>query len=152
VLFGILIGLMSGLLSALYTIFTRKLNQHYDGWTVNSWCYFLGCPVFLVIGGNSIASFDWQPNLVFFILITALVGLAAYSLYAVSMHFIDAGKASLLVTLDPVMSVTMSIIILGETLSLLQFFGCLLVGGGILIMERGRAWLRYFQSRKEKVS
>lgn len=150
--FGILIGLMSGFLSALYTIFTRKLNQYYDGWTVNSWCYFLGFPVFLMIGGGPIASFAWQPDLIFFIIVSALVGLSAYSLYAVSMHFIDAGKASLLVTLDPVMSVTMSVVILGETLTLLQFLGCLLVGGGILIMERGRAWLHYFQLRKEKVS
>lgn len=152
VVFGIVIGLMSGLLSALYTIFTKKLNQYYDGWTVNSWCYFLGFPIFLFVGGGSIASFTWKPNLVFFIIVTALIGLAAYSLYAVSMHYIDAGKASLLVTLDPVISVTLSVIVLGETLSLSQFFGCLLVGGGILFMERGHAWLRYIQLRKEKVS
>ncbi len=152
VVFGIVIGLMSGLLSAFYTIFTKKLNQYYDGWTVNSWCYFLGFPVFLLIGGGPIASFSWQPNLVFFIIITALIGLAAYSLYAVSMQYIDAGKASLLVTLDPVISVTLSVMVLGETLTLLQFLGCLLVGGGILIMERGYAWFRYIKLLKEKVS
>lgn len=150
--FGIILGLLSGLLSALYTIFTRKLNCHYEGWTVNSWGYFLGFPVFLLVGAGPIAAFPWQPNLVFFILITALIGLAAYSFYAVSMQYISAGKASLLVSLDPVISVTLSVVILGEALTLLQLLGCILVGGGILVMERGYAWYRYFQCRKERAS
>lgn len=150
--FGIMIGLMSGLLSSLYTIFTRKLNQYYDGWTVNSWCYFLGFPVFLAIGGGPIIAFNWHANLILFVFITALIGLAAYSLYAVSMHYIDAGKASLLVTLDPVMSATMSVVILGETLSPLQCVGCVLVGSGILFMERGRVWLENLRFHKEKTT
>ncbi len=74
--------------------------------------------------------------MIFFLFIMALIGLAAYSLYAVSMHYIDAGKASLLVTLDPVMSVTMSVLILGENLSLLQWFGCILVAAGIAFMGK----------------
>jgi DME family drug/metabolite transporter len=152
VVFGILIGIMSGLLSALYTIFTRKLNQYYDGWTVNSWCYFLGFPVFLVVGGGPIIAFDWHPLLVLFVVIMALIGLTAYSLYAVCMHYIDAGKASLVVTLDPVMSVTMSVLILGETLSPIQFVGCLLVAGGILFMERGQALIYHLKTLKEKTA
>ena len=150
VLFGVGIGLLSGLLSALYTVFTRKLNAHYDGWTVNSWCYFLGAPVFLVVGAKPIVSFAWTPTLVLFILITALIGLAAYSLYALSMQFLDAGKASLLVTLDPVMSVTMCVLILGESLSPLQFVGCLLVGAGVIFMERGALFLKNLRRWREE--
>ena len=149
VIFGIAIGLLSGLLSALYTIFTRKLNQYYEGWTVNSWCYFMGFPVFFFVGINPIVKFSWEPSLVFFLFIMALIGLAAYSLYAVSMHYIDAGKASLLVTLDPVMSVTMSVLILGENLSLLQWFGCILVAAGIVFMEKGQSLLLKILPQKE---
>ena len=149
VIFGIIIGLMSGLLSALYTIFTRKLNAYYDGWTVNSWCYFMGFPVFFCVGIGPIATFQWELNIALFLLIASLIGLAAYSLYAVCMHYIDAGKASLLVTLDPVMSVTMSVLILHETLSPLQFIGCVLVAAGILFMEKGQPVIDRFKKRKE---
>ena len=150
VVFGILIGLMSGLLSAFYTIFTRRLNESYDGWTVNSWCYFLGFPVFLCVGAKPIATFAWEPKLALFLFLMSLVGLAAYSLYALSMHYIDAGKASLLVTLDPGMSVTMSVLILHEKLSAVQFVGCLLVAAGILFMEKGANWLARLRPPRDK--
>lgn len=140
--FGITIGLMSGLLSALYTIFTRKLNGYYEGWTVNSWCYFMGFPVFFCVGIKPIVTLAWQPNYAVFLFVMALIGLAAYALYAICMHYIDAGKASLIVTLDPVMSVSMSVFILGESLSLLQFIGCVMVAIGILFCEKGDDILR----------
>lgn len=149
VIIGIVIGLLSGLLSALYTIFTRKLNTYYDGWTVNSWCYFLGFPIFFCIGLKPIATFAWTPQLILCMFIVSLIGLAAYSLYAVSIHYIDAGKASLVVTLDPVMSITMSVFILGEHLSPIQFIGCILVAGGILFMEKGQVLIRKIKIRKE---
>lgn len=152
VIFGVVIGLMSGFLSALYTIFTRKLNADYDGWTVNSWCYFMGFPVFFLVGVKPIVTFQWEPNLALFLLIMSLIGLAAYSLYAVSMHYIDAGKASLLVTLDPVMSVTMSVLILHEALSGVQLLGCILVAAGILFMEKGQPLIDRIQKRKEPSS
>lgn len=152
VIVGIVIGLLSGLLSALYTIFTRKLNAYYDGWTVNSWCYFLGLPIFFCVGIKPIVTFQWAPNLALFLLIMSLIGLAAYSLYAISMHYIDAGKASLLVTLDPVMSVTMSVLILRETLSPIQLIGCILVAAGILFMEKGQSLIAHILKEKEQTS
>lgn len=150
VVFGIIIGLLSGLLSALYTVFTRKLNNDYPGWTVNSWCYFLGFPVFFLVGIKHIVTFNWEPNYVLFLLVMSLIGLAAYSLYAICMHYIDAGKASLIVTLDPVMSITMSVLILHETISPLQFAGILLVAAGILFMEPGEAYINKIKAKKKE--
>lgn len=152
VVFGIIIGLMSGLLSALYTIFTRKLNQWYEGWTVNSWCYFLGFPVFFFVGAGPICTYDWSFQPALFLLVMSLIGLAAYSLYSISMHYIDAGKASLLVTLDPAMSVTMCVFILGESLSVTQFLGCIFVAAGIIFMEKGQNIIDYFKRRRSPQS
>ena len=149
VVFGILIGLLSGILSALYTIFTRKLNAYYEGWTVNSWCYFMGFPVFFFVGIKPIVTFAWEPRFALLLLIMALIGLAAYSLYSISMHYIDAGKASLLVTLDPVMSITMSVLILHEAISGLQFTGIILVAAGILYMELGQSFIDKHKRKKE---
>lgn len=149
-IFGIIIGLMSGLLSSLYTIFTKKLNSFYPGWTVNSWCYFIGLPIFFFIGAPHIASYHWNATSLMGIIIISLVGLAAYSLYALSMQHIDAGKASLLVTLDPVLSVSMAILILGEHLTILQLLGCVLVFGGILFMEKGQLLLNRIAPKSSK--
>ena len=148
VVFGIIIGLLSGLLSAIYTICTRKLNSWYEGWTVNCWCYFLGFPVFFCVGIGPICDFGWTPFNAMCIFIMALIGLAAYSLYAISMHYIDAGKASLLVTLDPVMSITMCVVILHESISLYQFVGCILMAAGIIFMEKGMDIIKRIRPRK----
>ncbi|MEE0776230.1 MAG: DMT family transporter [Bacillota bacterium] len=150
-IFGILIGLMSGLLSSLYTIFTKKLNAFYPGWTVNSWCYFMGFPIFFLIGTPHIASYSWENTALIGIIVMALVGLAAYTLYALSMQYIDAGKASLLVTLDPVLSVSMAILILGERLTIWQFLGCVLVFGGILFMEKGHLLLNFIKKKPRTI-
>lgn len=150
VVFGIIIGLMSGILSAFYTIFTRKLNEYYDGWTVNSWCYFIGFIVFFCVGVKPIVTFSWEPLTMFFVFVMSLIGLAAYSLYSISMHYIDAGKASLLVTLDPAMSVTMAVLILHEKLSLIQLIGCFLVAAGILYMEKGKEWTDKLKQKRHK--
>lgn len=138
VVIGIFMGIMSGVLSAVYTLCTRMLNGRYDGWTVNCWCFFCGFPVFFVIGFRPALAFDWSLNVFLFLLLMSAVGLAAYSLYAICMHYIDAGKASLIVTVDPVISITMSVLILGETLSGLQLVGIILVAFGVIFMETGQ--------------
>lgn len=138
VVIGIVMGLMSGFLSAVYTLCTRMLNGRYDGWTVNSWCFFFGFPVFFLIGFRPALAFDWDLRVFLFLLLMSLIGLAAYSLYAICMHYIDAGKASLIVTVDPVISISLSVLILGEAISGLQFIGIFLVAAGILFMELGQ--------------
>lgn len=152
--FGILIGLIAGLLSALYTICTRKLNARYPGWTVNSWCFMMAVPIFLAVGIPKIVTFQWTGLHFLAIFVVALIGLAAYSLYAVSMQYIEAGKASLLVTLDPAFSVTMSVFILGEHLFPSQILGCILVFTGIILMEVGQPLINkiFYSKKKDNVS
>lgn len=148
--FGIVIALLAGLLSALYTICTRKLNSQYPGWTVNSWCFMMAVPIFLVVGVPKIAAFSWTGLHFLAIFVVALIGLAAYSLYALSMQYIEAGKASLLVTLDPVFSVTMSVFILGEHLFPSQILGCVLVFIGIILMEVGQPLMEKIRYQRKK--
>lgn len=148
-LLGIIVGLLSGLLSALYTICTKKLNNHYPAWTVNSWCYFLSFPIFFLVGAPKIIAFEWTFFHFGAIFIMALIGVSAYSLYAISMQYMEAGKASLLVTLDPVFSVTMCIFILGEELTVLQILGCALVLLGVLTMEKGNDIKNHFRGKNK---
>ncbi|MEG0875141.1 MAG: DMT family transporter [Clostridiales bacterium] len=152
VIFGLIIGLASGLFGSLFTIVAAKLSRSYSGWTVNSWGYFIAFPIFFVVGIPKIATFNWTPKLMGIIFIVALVGLTAYSLYIVCMQYIGAGEASLVVTLDPVFSVTMAIVILGETLTPWQFCGCILVLGGVVFMEKGQWLIDKINPKNRKVT
>ncbi|MDO4541700.1 MAG: DMT family transporter [Bacillota bacterium] len=150
VIFGFIIGTASGLFGAIFTILARKLNKYYSGWTVNSWGYFIAFPVYAVVGLPHIAAYSWTPASVGIIFIVALVGMTAYSLYIVCTHYIEAGEASLIVTLDPVCSITMSLVILGERLTLYQFIGCLLVLSAILVVERGEVLIKAIRKTTDK--
>lgn len=151
-IFGIGIGLAAGLFAALFTIFSRKLNRDYSGWTVNSWGYFIAFPIYALVGTPHIVSYNWTPLTMGVIFLVALVGLAAYSLYIVCMHYIEAGEASLIVTLDPVCSITMSIVILGESLTGGQFLGCLLVLSAVVFMEKGQGLIDAIKKKPTKLT
>jgi len=69
---------------------------------------------------------------------TALHPLLAYTLFIASMRYIEASRASITATLEPVMAATFAYFVLGETLEPLQLLGGAMVLGAILMLS-GRA-------------
>ena len=104
---GIVIGLLAGFGYALYSIMSRfALNRGYDPLTVNAYSFGIGaivCAPFtnFVLIASTVS--DSPVGMAVLLLLHALfVSFFPYILYTYGMKFMDTGKASILVSVEPV--------------------------------------------------
>ncbi len=146
---GVLFGISAAVVCGLYTVLTKHLGKTNDSWTIIFWNFTIATCLFVVLFlpdvlAVEMTASDWAGVLG----VSTLPTLGGYSFYFLSMRYIEASKTGLFVTLDPVLSITMAILILGESLSLLQFGGCLLVLAGIVFMEKGQLLINKIQEKR----
>ena len=136
---GILLGLGSGFFYALYSIFGRyAINRGYGAWTMTFYTFLfcsIGC-AFLsdwqVIGGvmaESGANILWVLGLGF---VTAFL---PYVLYSTGLEHMESSKASILASVEPVVSALFGVFVFHETLSLWGVLGIDMVLGAIIVLN-----------------
>lgn len=136
---GILLGLGSGFFYALYSIFGRyAINRGYGAWTMTFYTFLfcsIGC-AFLsdwqVIGGvmaESGANILWVLGLGF---VTAFL---PYVLYSTGLEHMESSKASILASVEPVVSALFGVFVFHETLSLWGVLGIAMVLGAIIVLN-----------------
>lgn len=136
---GILLGLGSGFFYALYSIFGRyAINRGYGAWTMTFYTFLfcsIGC-AFLsdwqVIGGvmaESGANILWVLGLGF---VTAFL---PYVLYSTGLEQMESSKASILASVEPVVSALFGVFVFHETLSLWGVLGIAMVLGAIIVLN-----------------
>ena len=136
---GILLGLGSGFFYALYSIFGRyAINRGYGAWTMTFYTFLFcsaGC-AFLsdwqVIGtvmASDSANILWVLGLGF---ITAFL---PYVLYSTGLEHMESSKASILASVEPVVSALFGVFVFHETLSLWGVLGIAMVLGAIIVLN-----------------
>lgn len=136
---GILLGLGSGFFYALYSIFGRyAINRGYGAWTMTFYT-FLFCSVgcaFLCdwqVIGNSVAADHsvllWVLGLGF---VTAFL---PYVLYSTGLEHMESSKASILASVEPVVSALFGVFVFHETMSLWGILGIAMVLGAIVVLN-----------------
>ena len=136
---GILLGLGSGFFYALYSIFGRyAINRGYGAWTMTFYT-FLFCSVgcaFLCdwqVIGNAVQADNsvllWVLGLGF---VTAFL---PYVLYSMGLENMESSKASILASVEPVVSALFGVFVFHETLTLWGILGILLVLGAIVVLN-----------------
>lgn len=136
-LLGILAGLGSGLTFGLYTIFSKRALQSYKPRTVllyslgfgTAFLYFI-LPKGAIVNGNYPLIF-WTLALILAIFPTLL----AFAFYISSLRHIEASRASIIITIEPVAAAVFAYFILGEYLEPLQIFGGLMVIAGAILAQ-----------------
>ena len=136
---GILLGLGSGFFYALYSIFGRyAINRGYGAWTMTFYTFLfcsIGC-AFLsdwqVIGSsvqtdNSVLL--WVLGLGF---VTAFL---PYVLYSMGLENMESSKASILASVEPVVSALFGVFVFHETLTAWGILGILMVLGAIVVLN-----------------
>ena len=116
---GVFIGLLSGFGYAMYSIMTRfALNRGYDSLTINVYSFGIGAVVcapftnFALIAGTVSEA---PGRMAIILLLHALfVSLLPYMLYTFGMKFMDTGKASILVSVEPVAATVFGIALYKE--------------------------------------
>ena len=136
---GILLGLGSGFFYALYSIFGRyAINRGYGAWTMTFYT-FLFCSVgcaFLCdwqVIGNAVQADNtvllWVLGLGF---VTAFL---PYVLYSTGLENMESSKASILASVEPVVSALFGVFVFHEALSIWGILGILMVLGAIVVLN-----------------
>ena len=134
---GILLGLGAGFFYALYSIFAHYALTHYSSMTVTVWTFlFAGTGALaLVPGSKTLGPALSRPDMWL-----AAAGLVVFStvlpyvFYTKGLSRVEAGKASIMASLEPVVASLTGILVFGEPVNAATAAGiaCVLAGVAIL--------------------
>lgn len=122
---------------AVYSLILRQLNAHYDIWFISRKTFFYGCITaipFLLVEHDSVNVLDiiWEPqiygNLLFLGVGASTVG---YVLWALVVKNLGAVKANNYMYFQPIMTLLVSSVVLGEHVSLAGYIGIFLILAGL---------------------
>ncbi len=155
-LVGIITGILSGLLYAIYSLMGRSASQRgLNPWTSLVYTFGFGA-IFLLafnlLGRGAIpgaitrpVDFLWLGNAWtgWGILFLLAVGptMSGYGLYNVSLSLLPSSVANLIVSLEPAITAIIAYFLLGERLTWVQVCGSLLILGGVIFLRIYEGWL-----------
>ena len=133
-------GLASGIGYALYSIFSKLALRRYNTLTITAYPFYFA----------AIAALPMAEPLQLFTLLAdlrALIGaiaialictVAPYLLYTRGLQYVDAGQASILATLEPLVAAAIGIFIFGESLTIAKILGMILILSSIFILNTAK--------------
>lgn len=139
---GLAAGIGAGLTYALYSLFGKAAAGRYAPWTVLFYTYGFGGLALLALwlpthpGGVALPPRGWLLELG----LALLPSVAGYGLYNYALHYIEAGRAALACTSEPVSGVILAALILGEQPTASQILGGLAILAAVAVVSLvGRA-------------
>ncbi len=137
---ALLCGLGAGFGYALYSIFGTVALRRYAPLTVTGYGFFFGAIGCFMAGspGELAAAFAAAPPLtmLWFVPVAALVSaVIPYLAYTQGLKSTEAGKASIIATVEPVVATLVGIVLYHEGLSLSAALGIALVLGAIVLLN-----------------
>ncbi len=135
--YGMMLGLGSGFFYALYSIFGKYALQKYDSLTVSLYTFIFAA---LAITPFS-AIWEAAPlftNMEAWLYITGLGFFSttlAYLLYTKGLQHIEASRASIIATIEPVVAALVGWLVFSEQLDTWQYTGVVLVLTAIVIVQ-----------------
>ncbi|MBY6035040.1 DMT family transporter [Fictibacillus nanhaiensis] len=134
---GLLTGLGAGFGYSLYSIFGKLAGKKYETLTISFYTFLFAMIVLFPLSGiygSEIVIMD--VNVLRY---TAGLGLfptvLAYWFYTNGLKHLEASKASIISTVEPVVAVLMGVFLYNESVSALQTVGILFVLGAVLIIQ-----------------
>jgi len=128
---GILLGLGSGIGYGLYSIFGRiALEKGYHPMTVSTYTFLFACVGVLpfVKLGALVEKMNAQPTLWgWAFAIAFFCTCMSFTLYTVGLKYMEAGRAAVLATLEPIITTLVGVVLYKEELSVVMVLGIGLV-------------------------
>ena len=136
---GVLYGLGSGIGYALYSIFGKlAMARGYRSNTINFYACLLAAAGAVIIGGFASPMkimFASGSNLFWSIATGAITAYLPYMLYTFGLSGTEAGKASVMASIEPVVATLTGLVVFGEKISVFGFAGIVLVMAGIVLIN-----------------
>lgn len=128
---GLLIGLGAGIGYALYSIFScLALQRGYSSYTITFYTFliaFAGCVPFCNIGEIGAGLSSSPASVPFAIFWAAVTTVAPYLLYTKGLSEMEAGRASVLANIEPVVASVLGVLLYKEEIQLTTLAGIVLV-------------------------
>ncbi|MGA4718960.1 DMT family transporter [Fictibacillus nanhaiensis] len=134
---SLLIGLGAGFGYSLYSIFGKLASRKYETLTISIYTFFFAMLALFPISGISSADIQvYSPSVLMNVLGLGLFPTVfAYWFYTQGLQQIDASKASIVSTIEPVVATLMGMMLYKESISVVQGIGILFVLGAVLMIQ-----------------
>ena len=135
---GIILGLGAGLSFGLLSVLGKASNRRTDPMTVSFYLLFLGALFLSFIRAPWTGVLESAVSPLLLLVLGAMVFIStflAHYLYLAGLNYLEAGKASIVVAIEPAVAILLAYIFLGEQLVLLQYVGVLLILAAVVLLR-----------------
>lgn len=135
--YGLGAALLASFSFAFYNVAGHRILVCYDRWRVLVWTLAAASAFWLVVNPPwKIAAAHYAPMQWLFLFVFSLISvLAAFSLYFLGLQHLEPSRAIIASCLEPVFSILLAALLLGEVLRPIQTVGIVFVLGAIVIVQ-----------------
>lgn len=135
---GIICGVLAGASLSTYNTATKVIVDKYGQGNHNFYVLLVGVITVLPFFPPG----DWgqvifSPSLIWLVLYGALTYGVGYAFYTRGLKYIEAGEGSIMASTDPVISIVLAYLILGEHMTWVQIVGAVLIVGAVFLIGFG---------------
>lgn len=136
-LYGLILGLGSGLFYALYSIFGKFALKKYNSLTVTAYTFLFAAVAVTPFSGLWLAtSLFWDIKVWIYIIgLGFLSTMLPFIFYTKGLNTIESSQASIIATIEPVVAALVGFLIFHEKLNVWQYFGIFLVIAAVIIVQ-----------------
>ncbi len=137
---GLLYGLGSGFGYALYSIFGKYAVQRYSSLTITAYTFYFAVLGSWPLSGLQLPSLGNLSNQAIFNVcaLGILCAVLPYLLYTKGLEGVEAGRASILATIEPFVAAAVGVLCFSEPLTLTKITGMALILAAIVVLNLER--------------
>jgi DME family drug/metabolite transporter len=136
--YGIIAALLASFSFAFYNIAGHRILARHDRWRVLFWTLTAAAVFWLFVNPPwKIAAAHYVPAQWLFLFVFSMISvLGAFSLYFLGLQYLEPTRAIIASCLEPVFSILLAALLLGEVLRPIQTLGIVFVLAAIVIVQR----------------
>jgi len=136
--YGLIAALLASFSFAFYNVAGHRILARYDRWRVLVWTLVAAAAFWLVVNPPwKILAAHYAPAQWLFLFIFSMISvLGAFSLYFLGLQHLEPTRAIIASCLEPVFSILLAAVLLGEVLRPVQTVGIVFVLAAIVIVHR----------------
>ncbi len=136
--YGVIAALLASFSFAFYNVAGHRILARHDRWRVLVWTLTAATAFWLVVNPPwKIVDAHYAPAQWLFLFVFSMISvLGAFSLYFLGLQYLEPTHAIIASCLEPVFSILLAALLLGEVLRPIQTLGIALVLSAIVIVQR----------------
>jgi drug/metabolite transporter, DME family len=136
--YGLIAALLASFSFAFYNVAGHRILARYDRWRVLVWTLAAAAAFWLFVNPPwKVIAAHYTPAQWLFLFVFSMISvLGAFSLYFLGLQYLEPTRAIIAGCLEPVFSILLAALLLGEVLHPIQTLGIVLVLAAIVIVQR----------------